>query len=84
MTMQYVFSQLQGSTVETLFWDTFIQGTPPFRGHKIWSGKNVHIIFIFVTSIEGTPLFKGKGTLFLEPPSRRHFSTQKVTYHKNG
>ena len=28
-----------------------IQGTPPFRGHKIWSGKNGHIIFVSVTSI---------------------------------
>ena len=26
--------------------DTFIQGTSPFEGHKIWSQKNaVHIIF---------------------------------------
>ena len=67
MTMQYVFSQLQRSTVELLLWDTSIQGTPPFRGHKIWSLKNVHIIFIFVTSVEETPLFRGKGTLFLGP-----------------
>ena len=37
------------------FWETCIQGTPPFRGHKIWSWKNVCIIFVFVTSIEGTP-----------------------------
>ena len=36
-------------------WETSIQGTPPFRGHKIWSWKNVYIIFVFVTSIEGTP-----------------------------
>ena len=28
-----------------------IQGTPPFRGHKIWSGKNVQIIFVSVISI---------------------------------
>ena len=26
--------------------DTFIQGTSPFEGHKIWSQKNaVHIIY---------------------------------------
>ena len=31
--------------------------TPPFRGHSICSGKNVHTIFELVTSIEGTPLF---------------------------
>ena len=30
------------TTVEPLFWNTSIQGTPPFRGHKIWPGKNVH------------------------------------------
>ena len=39
-----------------LFWhlysgDTSIQGTPLFRGQKIWSRWNVHIIFVFVTSI---------------------------------
>ena len=41
--------------------------TPPFKGHKICSPKNVHIIFLCVTSIEGTPLgsIQGKGTLFL-------------------
>ena len=45
--------------------DTSIQGTPPFRGH-LYSGdtsiqgtqnlvrENVHIIFVSVTSIEGT------------------------------
>ena len=39
-----------------LFWhlysgDTSIQGTPLFRGQKICSRWNVHIIFVFVTSI---------------------------------
>ena len=29
------------------FGDIFIQGTPPFRGHEIWSQKNVHIIFVY-------------------------------------
>ena len=29
------------TTVEPLFWNTSIQGTPPFRGHKIWPRKNV-------------------------------------------
>ena len=32
-------------TVEPLLWDTSIQGTPPFRRHKIWSQKSAHIIF---------------------------------------
>ena len=36
-------------TVESLLWDTSNQGTPPSRGHKIWSWKNVHIIFVIVT-----------------------------------
>ena len=39
--------------------------TAPYRGHKIWSGKDVHMIFISVTYIEGRPLFKGKGQVFL-------------------
>ena len=42
-------------TVEPLLWDTSIQGSPPFRGHKIWSRKNVHIIFVSILSSEGTP-----------------------------
>ena len=33
------------STVELVLWDTSLQETPPFRGHKIWSRKNVDIIF---------------------------------------
>ena len=53
-------------TLEPLLWDTSIQGTPPhaLRGHKIWSLKNVHIIFEFATSIKGSSI-QGKGTLFL-------------------
>ena len=37
------------------------QGTLPFRGQKIWSRKNVRIIFVSVTSTEGAPLFRRKG-----------------------
>ena len=37
------------------------------RGHKIWSLKNVHIIFESVTFIEGTYLFRGKGHVYLVP-----------------
>ena len=47
----------------TSLWDKplFCQGTPPFSGHKIiLSLKNVHIIFVPITPIEGTPLFRGK------------------------
>ena len=46
-------------TVEPLLWYSSIQGTPPLREHRIWSQKNIHIIFVFVTSIEETPLFRG-------------------------
>ena len=46
-------------TVEPLLWNTSIQGTTPLRGHKIWSWKNAHIIFVSITSIEGTPLLNG-------------------------
>ena len=38
-----------------------ILGTPPFRGHKIWSRKCLHNL-VSVTSIEGT--------LFLSPETR--------------
>ena len=41
--------------VEPLLWDTSIQGDTEFG-----SGKNAHIIFVSVTSIEGTFLFRGK------------------------
>ena len=46
-------------TVELLLWYSSIQGTPPLREHRMWSQKNVQIIFVFVTSIEETPLFSG-------------------------
>ena len=42
-----------------LLWNTSIQGTTPLRGHKIWSRKNAHIIFVSITSIDGTPLLTG-------------------------
>ena len=42
-----------------LLWNTSIQRTPPFRGHKIWSRKNVHIIFVSFTSVVGTRRRKG-------------------------
>ena len=48
-------------------------GTPPFKGHKIWSWKNTLIIFVSITSIEGTPLFRGKG----------HFSPLKPGFNNN-
>ena len=37
------------------------KGTFPFRGQKIWSRKNVRIIFASVTSTEGAPVFRRKG-----------------------
>ena len=45
--------------VEPLLWYSSIQGTPPLREHRIWSQKNVQIIFVFVTSIEETSLLSG-------------------------
>ena len=53
--------------MEPLHYDTSFEGTSPFRGHKIWSRRNVHIIFVSVTSIEGTPLFRGKGRILRVP-----------------
>ena len=58
------------NTVEPFPWDTFIQRSPPFKGHKLRSRKNVHMIFVFVTSIEETPLFRGKGHFFWVPKPR--------------
>ena len=34
------------------------------QGHKNWSWENVQLIFVSVTSTEGTPLFRGKGHFF--------------------
>ena len=56
-------SRLQWS-VESLPSDTSNQGTLPFRGHKILSRKNAYIIYVSNASIEGTPLFSGKGPFF--------------------
>ena len=56
-------SRLQWS-VEPLLSDTSNQGTPPFTGHKILSRKDAHIIYASNASIEGTPLFTGKGPFF--------------------
>ena len=48
-------------TVEPFYWGTSIQETLPFSGHyKIVSQKKVHIIFVFVTSIQGTSNFNFK------------------------
>ena len=55
---------------EPRLWYTAIQGTPPFRGHKILLWKNVYIIFVFFTSTEGTPLFRGKGHYLWVPKPR--------------
>ena len=45
-------------------------GTPQFKGHKIWSQKNVQIIFVVVTqATEGTP------------PSREHKMWSRKNVH---
>ena len=69
----------------TLQWN-LIFGTPPFRGRKFWSRKNVHIIFVFVISTD--PLFRGKGHFFWVPKPwltsiQGTPCNQKVTGHKN-
>ena len=75
--------QVQKATVEPLHWETSIQGTPPFRGHKIWSRKNTHIIFAPITSIAGTPLFRGKGHFFwFSKPVFNLHSGDILTGHK--
>ena len=45
-----------------LLWDTSIQGIPPFRGHKICSLKNVHIIFVSFISV--VHLYSGERDTF--------------------
>ena len=55
--------------MEYLLLGTSIQGIPPFRGHKIWSWKNVsHIIFISVTFTEGTPFFNVEKKIVVHTP----------------
>ena len=52
-------------------------GTPLFQEHlhsedTTWNlvPENVHIIFVSITSVEGTPLFRGKGHFFWVPRPR--------------
>ena len=76
------------STVETVLWDCIsIQGIQLHSGDtnsQMWSQKNVRIIIVSITSIEGIPGYSGKGTCFLGPrtpgypPFRGHLSSQKV------
>ena len=53
--------------IKPLFWGTFIQLTPMFKSHIVppLPRKQVHIIFLSVTSIEWTPLFSGTSVLVL-------------------
>ena len=80
-------------TVEPLLWYSSIQGTPPLREHRIWSQKNVQIIFVFVTSIEETPLLSGTQNLLPQKCSHKLcfvssiegtplFRGQKIWFHK--
>ena len=45
------------------FWTLLYKGWHLHSGDKIWSWKNVHIMF--VTSIKRSPLFRKKGHFFL-------------------
>ena len=58
--------------------DTFIQG------HKIWSWNNAHIIFVSITSVEGTPLFRGKGHIVWVPKPRFILHSGDMTDYKKG
>ena len=72
--------------MEPLLWDASVQETPPFRGHKIWSQKNVHIIFVLVNFLKSHLYLGERDTYFFwvpKPGFRGHLSTQKVTDHKN-
>ena len=62
----------------------------PFGGHKIWKRTNILIIFWSVTSVERTPLFRGRGHFSWVPNPRfnlhafrGHLSTQNVTDHND-
>ena len=63
----------------------------PFREHKIWCRKNVHIIFVLLPLLKGHLYFRGKGHFFsgsrdpgrVKPLFKGHLCTQKVTDHKN-
>ena len=78
--------------VEPLLSDTCIQGTPPFRGHKIWSRKNTHTILICIFYLHWRDrLFIEKGHFFFVPEPRFNLhlgdtfnSTQNVTDNKEG
>ena len=65
---------------DVIDWTTFIIqwnlsfGTTLFSRHKICSKKNFHIIFVSITSIEGTPLFKEKGQFFWALKTRFAFN----------
>ena len=75
----------KGNIMGLLFGDTFIQGTPLFRGHKIWSQKNFYIIFVSVTSIEGSLPFRGKGHIVWVTPlhEKKKHSQNAFTSHND-
>ena len=66
-----------------LQWRHSIQGTPPFRGHKNRSRKNVHIIFVSVTSFEGTSLFSGKEHILWVPKPRLNLHLEHTSASKS-
>ena len=49
---------------------------------KLRSRKNVDMIFVFVTSIEGTPLFRGKGHFFWVPKPRFNHTLALTTKNR--
>lgn len=81
-TSEYPHHLLQYFEKHRIQWN-FSFGTPIFRGHKILSWKNIHIIFVFVTPVEGTSLIREKGHFFwvLKPGFNLHkmWLTTKIT-----
>ena len=60
-TNSYTYSTTSPAFGTPLFRGHLYSGDTSVQGHKIWSQKNVDIIFVFATSIQG------KGILFLGP-----------------
>ena len=70
---------MNNTTVKPLLWDPSTQGIQNLVPEKI----NVHIIFVFVTSNEGTPLFRGKGHFFWVPKPQCNLPSGDTLVNKN-
>ena len=87
---QHMFSRNISFKVEPCgtspyIWNTFIQGTTPFRGYKILSRKNVQIIFVPVISDWRDTFFLGPKTGFNLPSGdtlKKRLTTKSVDNFK--